>query len=378
MSLEMHRIRQIRQQEAKQKMIEQNTYLQNQNTLLSGGLTGDSLQYYGESLGALNAQKRIVPQAIQAEREMLPGMQDYQKFLYGSQSRNLMGIYGDLQADSINAQSQYGGELLNMYGQMGQSATNQAVNSLSPWGKDIYNTYGTQTLSDLSLGSSLNQQETTQAQQAARAAGQARGLNFSRQGADLEILNTYNMGQNRMNQRRTAAQQAYGMAQGQQAFGAQAYFNPALQGSSIYSTPALLQATQGSFSQMGAQFLQPESQYLANIRANRIQQENANAAAAAQRSAGKAAGMGSMVSGALMAFATMCWVAREVYGTKDKKWEIFRAWLLTEAPEWLYNLYIENGEEFAHYISDKPILKRIVKAAMDLVVEPRLKLIEAN
>lgn len=377
MGIEIAQMEQRQRAQQDAAMRQRMASLENQNTLLTGGLTGDSLQYYNESLGALNAQKRIVPQAVQAEREMLPGLQDYQKFLYGSQSRNLMGIYGDLQADTLAAQGQYGGQLLGMYGQMGQSATNQAVNSLTPWARDIYNTYGTQTLSDLALGSSLNQQETTQAQQAARAAAQARGLNFSRQGTDLEILNTYNMGQNRMNQRRTAAQQAYGMAQGQQAFGAQAYLNPALQGSSIYSTPALLQAAQGSFGQMGAQFLQPESQYLANIRANRIQQENANAAAAAQRSAGKAAGIGSMVSGALMAFA-MCWVAREVYGTKDKKWEIFRAWLLTEAPEWLYKLYMEHGEEFAHYISDKPILKRIVKAAMDLVVEPRLKLINAN
>ena len=362
------------QEKAKEQQMQ---YLQDQNTLLSGGLTGDSLQYYQETLGALNAQKRIIPQAVEAERQMLPGMQDYQRFLYGSQSQNLMSIYGGLQNQTVAAQGQYGNQLLGMYGQMGQNATAQSVNSLTPWARDIYNTYGNQTLSDLSLGSSLNQQETTQAQQAARAAAQARGLNFSRQGTDMEILNTYNMGQNRLNQRRQAAGSAYQMAQGQQAFGAQAYLNPAMQISNIYSTPALLQAAQGSFSQMGSQFLQPESQYLANIRANRIQQENANAAASAQRSAGLASGVGSMIGGGLIALA-LCWVAREVYGTEDNRWKIFRAWLLTEAPEWLYNLYMEHGEKFAAYISDKPMLKRIVKSAMDLVVEPRLKLIQAN
>lgn len=288
-----------------------------------------------------------------------------------------MGIYGGLQAQTVAAQGQYGNQLLGMYGQMGQGATNAAVNSLSPWARDTYNMYGQQTLSDLALGSSLNQQETTQAQQAARAAAQARGLNFSRQGMDMEILNTYNMGQNRLNQRRQAAQGAFQMAQGQQAFGAQAYLNPAMQISNMYSTPGLLQATQGSFGQMGSQFLQPESQYLANIRANRIQQENADNAASAQRSAGMASGIGSVISGGLMALA-ICWVAREVYGTEDNRWRIFRAWLLAEAPEWLYKLYMEHGEEFAEYISYKPILKRIVKSAMDLVVEPRLKLIQAN
>ena len=194
----------------------------------------------------------------------------------------------------------------------------------------------------------------------------------------MEILNTYNMGQNRLNQRRQAALQGFGMAQAQQQFGAQAYLNPAMQQSSVYSMPGLLTATQGSFNQLGTQFLQPESQYLANIRANRIQQENADRAAQAQENAGAAAGMGSMIGGGLMALAMLCWVAREVYGTKDNRWQIFRAWLLTEAPEWLYEMYAEHGEEFANYISDKPILKRIVKFAMDMVVEPRLKLIKAN
>lgn len=351
--------------------------LQQQNTALSGGLTGDSLQYYTETLGALNAQKRIIPQALQAEAELLPGLQAYQRNLYGSQAMNLMGIYGGLQDQTVGAQGLYGNQLLGMYGQMGQNATNQAVNSLSPWARDSYNMYGQQALSDLALGSSLNQQETTQAQQAARAAAQARGLSFSRQGMDMEVLNTYNMGQNRLNQRRAYAKDAFGMASQQQAFGAQAYLNPAMQQSSIYSLPGLLQATQGSFDQMGTQFLQPESQYLANIRANRIQQENADKAAAATRKAGAASGIGSLVGSAMIA-AAICWVAREVYGTEDNRWKIFRAWLLMEAPEWLYNLYSEHGEEFAEYISDKPILKRIVKAAMDLVVKPRLKLIQAN
>lgn len=351
--------------------------LQTQNSALAGNLTGDSLQYYTESLGALNAQQRIIPQALQAEASLLPGLQAYQRNLYGSQATNLMGIYGDLQQPTIDAQGQYGNQLLGMYGQMGQNATNQAVNSLTPWARDTYNMYGQQALSDLALGSSLNQQETAQAQQAARAAAQARGLNFSRQGTDMEILNTFNMGQRRLNERRAYAKDAFGLASQQQTFGAQAYLNPAMQQSSIYSMPGLLQATQGSFSQMGTQFLQPESQYLANIRANRIQQENADRAAAAQRKAGMASGIGSMIGGGLMALA-ICWVAREVYGTEDNRWRIFRAWLLSEAPEWLYNLYCEHGEEFAIYISDKPVLKRIVKAAMDLVVEPRLKLIQAN
>jgi len=61
----------------------------------------------------------------------------------------------------------------------------------------------------------------------------------------------------------------------------------------------------------------------------------------------------------------MCWVAREVYGAENPKWLQFRTWLLMEAPNWLFNWYAENGEEFAKYIHDKPLLKRIVKWFMD-------------
>jgi hypothetical protein len=154
------------------------------------------------------------------------------------------------------------------------------------------------------------------------------------------------------------------MATNQQQFGAQAYLQPAFQASSVYSLPGLLPATQGSFSQMGTQFLQPESQYLANIRANRIQQENANAAASAQRKAGNAAAIGSMVG--LM--IGLCWVAREVYGVENKKWTEFRSWLISESPDWLYNAYATEGERYAEFISDKPVLKAVTKFAMNTVL----------
>jgi polysaccharide export outer membrane protein len=64
-----------------------------------------------------------------------------------------------------------------------------------------------------------------------------------------------------------------------------------------------------------------------------------------------------------------CWVAREVYGPENPQWLLFRAWLLTEAPAWLREAYMAHGESFAAWIADKPVVKAIVKAAMDQVVE---------
>jgi hypothetical protein len=232
-------------------------------------------------------------------------------------------------------------------------------------------------LTDLQAGSSLNAQETTQAQQAARAAGAARGMAFSRQGTDLEILNTYNMGQRRLAQRQGVAQQAYQMGAGQQQIGLQGFLSPAFAASQQYGLTGLAGSASGMYADVGnSPFLQPESQYLANIRANRIQMETAIQSANAARS-------GGILGGALQAAGTiggamiMCWVAREVYGKDRAEWMVFRQWLLTEAPEWLLDLYMEEGERFAKFISDKPLLKFIVKKAMDIVVEPRFKLLNA-
>jgi polysaccharide export outer membrane protein len=65
----------------------------------------------------------------------------------------------------------------------------------------------------------------------------------------------------------------------------------------------------------------------------------------------------------------VCWVAREVYGPENPQWLLFRAWLLTEAPDWLREAYTEHGEEFAAWIHDKPLAKAAVKALMDRVIE---------
>jgi polysaccharide export outer membrane protein len=65
----------------------------------------------------------------------------------------------------------------------------------------------------------------------------------------------------------------------------------------------------------------------------------------------------------------ICWVAREVYGPENPQWMLFRAWLLTEAPDFLREAYAAHGEDFAAWIADKPVMKAAVKAAMDRVVE---------
>jgi hypothetical protein len=333
----------------------------------------DYRQYLAEGSNALKAQDQLLRQQIGYEAGLQPLLTAQQMSSLRGQSQGLLGLYGDLYEPAQAMQKRYAGDQLTMMAGFGQQSTQAAIGSMDTTTRGIYDTFGQQALSDLQMGSSLNAQETNQAQQAARAAAQSRGLNFSRQGSDLEVLNTYNMGQKRQTQRQGVAQQAYQMGTAQQQIGLQGFLNPAFAASQQYGLSGLVQGAQAGYAGLGqSSFLTPESQYLANIRANRIQMETAIQSANAARSGaiigGIAQGIGSAIG---------CWVAREVYGKDNPEWTIFRSWLFNEAPKWLRDLYLEEGERFAGFISDKPVLKSIVKMAMDLVVKPRLNLLTA-
>ena len=122
---------------------------------------------------------------------------------------------------------------------------------------------------------------------------------------------------------------------------------------------------------------------LANYNANIYGSQAAAAGAEAQA-------RGSMMGGALGAIGTiggavigsmvapgagtaagaavgsrLCWVAREVYGEDNPKWMQFRDWLMNGAPDWFRELYIKHGERVARFISNKPILKAVIRKWMD-------------
>jgi len=86
---------------------------------------------------------------------------------------------------------------------------------------------------------------------------------------------------------------------------------------------------------------------------------------------GMGGGMGGMGGGG-MGGGGFCWVAREVYGQHDPRWLVFRGWLTTEAPPWLFDLYAARGKAFAVWLHDHPALKPAIRLLMDQVVEPRL------
>jgi hypothetical protein len=47
--------------------------------------------------------------------------------------------------------------------------------------------------------------------------------------------------------------------------------------------------------------------------------------------------------------------------------------MLHESPAWFRALYLKHGEKFAEWIANKPLLKRMIRAAMDVVVDRKIR-----
>ena len=124
----------------------------------------------------------------------------------------------------------------------------------------------------------------------------------------------------------------------------------------------------------GPQYLNPESGlgFISQMAANEASMYGAQQAANASRSSGLLGGLGALGgglfqgAGAAQGFGKLfCWVAREVYGPMNPQWLMFREWMLSESPNWFYNMYAKYGERFANWISDKPRIKAIIRKWMD-------------
>jgi len=87
-------------------------------------------------------------------------------------------------------------------------------------------------------------------------------------------------------------------------------------------------------------------------------------------STGVGTGMGASV--APPGASGLCWVARKVYGEDNPKWQIFRSWLCTQAPKWLYKAYGKYGERFAEWLDGKERTQKIIRKWMDKRIQKYL------
>jgi len=260
----------------------------------------DTQAYTREMAGAISAQVQTLPYAVEAEARLTPMLQEAQSRNLSSQAQSLLGLYSGLygQATQMQRGAMMGDiQTLGMGGQMATMAYQQA---LPGYAQNLQSQMGQQASYELGLGTALSEQETRFAQQAARSAAAARGLTGN-QGIALEVLGGYNLGQKRQQERRAYAMDVYGIGERAQQSAYNMFLSPAYGTSSMFGLPGLLGAAESGYAGLGPQFLTPESQYLANIRANRIQGENAQSAARAQKQAGMISAGGAIAGAAIAA-----------------------------------------------------------------------------
>lgn len=260
----------------------------------------------------------------------------------------------------IDILSKYGAQTVDAL-RAADSNSSQIAEAQQQYAADLFAKSGT-----------LNMEDQRTAEQMARQQGMASGRIGDSSTIAAQALNR----QNALAQRSAMAQQA-----GAQAFG----YNRALAGdvaNILIGRPSTAYAMGSQAFGQGAGLAgQPTGPNLFDPNAginlalqNQSNLGNYQASTYGARVGAQGAVMGGLMSGlgALGGgFAAKCWVAREVYGEDNPKWKLFRLWLTTQAPDWLFNFYCKYGERFAAFIKDKPAIKWVIRKLMDLAIKGR-------
>lgn len=221
--------------------------------------------YYKEMADAIRAQIDLAPQMMEAERKLIPQWQKMQYEQMMGQANNLKTFYREVMGDSANLLSQYGTTFAGALTPIAESSRKTYEASLGG-GAELQNKMRTQAMAGLNAGSALTPEMMTQAQQMGRAASTARGLAYSNQGIASEVLSGYNLGLQREDRARLFANTVLGNDVTMAGNAYQQYGSPLVQSGMAALSPMGLagMATQYN-SNLGPTYLQPESQYNANL-----------------------------------------------------------------------------------------------------------------
>lgn len=218
--------------------------------------------YYGEMTGALEAQRKILPDIATAEREAMPMYRQLQEESLMGQLGTLGRLY-EQYAPAGAAISRYNlGQMSPIYQQAAEQSRQAYMAGMAPGAAGLLSTMTQQAQTGLNAGRGLTPEMQTLAQQSARAAMAARGLTGN-QAVAQEVLNSYRLGTEREAQARQFATGVYGLGQGVADRAAATYGAPIL--SNVMSPGTLMGAASGMVGAQGPQFVQPESQYMAGV-----------------------------------------------------------------------------------------------------------------
>ena len=67
-----------------------------------------------------------------------------------------------------------------------------------------------------------------------------------------------------------------------------------------------------------------------------------------------------------------CWVARAAFGEEDFRWQIFRAWLMEDAPAWFSAAYLRYGPTLGAWLEGRNLARSMVRRAMMVAIRRKL------
>lgn len=262
-----------------------------------------SRNYGQEMSSALNAQGGIQNQLLSLQGQYVPQYQQMQQQGLTGQMGTIGNLYNTAIPQSAGMQQQMLSAQSPVYNALGQSANQIYGNSLGSATNNLYNGIQQTAQSQLDAGTNLTASQTQQAQQAARAAMQARGLSGN-QAALGEMLNTYNMGQQRQQTALANASSAYNLGVAQQGNAMSQYGTPMMNQMNAVSANGLMsQASTGYGALNQGMLFQPESQYNASLisanNQNQMQAQLGNAQANSGMMGGLL-GMAGTIGGAFL------------------------------------------------------------------------------
>lgn len=224
----------------------------------------------------LNAQMRLAPKVLAAERQYQPQYTDLNISQLGQSLQGLQGIYGEAMPGLIDYQNQLSeADIAQQQKYMPQFVQQFRQGAGSA---NLLSQLQSQAEEGLAAGSNLTPEQQRIAQQQARGAYAARGMGTGNRAIGAEIMSQYGMGEALQRQRQQFAGQVAGQLESS---GVPQYYNTTYQ--PMAQTLSGL-AGQASGLMSGRQF-QPESQMASDIYSQNSQNQFTAASAKAANKA---------------------------------------------------------------------------------------------
>lgn len=314
-----------------------------------------------EAIRTIENYKAIAPYQLEAINEFGPQFAKAYGNTLAATYEGTLGAYENQISPTLSrVQTQQRGADIADVERYGGRAR-QAILDSNPDTARLLEELNRQAMLGLQAGSQLTPEEAYQMKNASRSAYGDRGMGYSNQAIMDEMMKQFNVGQDRMNQRRGFAGQTLGYNQA-------VVGDPFMQilgrsGQAIGAANSLAQQGQGQVSQAGAGNLYDPFRDAYSTMFHNQDIAAANSAANKQMAGqiiGGALGAAGSIGGGLM-----CWAAREVFGETNPKWLQFRNWLLNDGPADLRAWYIANGEKLAAALKADPKEKGWVREFME-------------